>query len=91
MGPAVIEWINEPISVELHPHHEGTGRPLAFVWRGCYLAIESWGRESVETQGERTVHCYLVQTVGPETWELCQDTKTAQWTLVRHWARDLLA
>jgi hypothetical protein len=34
------------------------------------------------------VHCYLVQTTGPETWELCRDTETAQWTLVRHWARE---
>jgi hypothetical protein len=82
----MLEFINEPVSVETHVQRDETVKPMAFVWRGRRLQIESWGRESSETRDGRTLHCYLVQTAGPETWELCQDTETAQWTLTRHWA-----
>lgn len=81
-----LEFINEPVSVEGRAGSTGTSRPLAFTWQGRRYQIESWGRESSTTQGEKRVHCCLVQTPGPETWELCQDTETAQWTLARHWA-----
>jgi hypothetical protein len=84
----VVEFINELIGVEVQVRRVGTNRPMAFVWRGRRYQIESWGREGAETKDGHSVHCHLVQTAGPETWELCQDTKTAQWTLVRHWARD---
>ena len=82
----MLEFINEPVSVEVRLRQGETVSPLAFLWRGRRFQIESWGRESVKTWEGRTVHCYLVQTAGPETWELCRDTETAQWTLTRHWA-----
>ena len=44
-------------------------------------------REGTDTRGDRQVHCYLVQTGGFESWELCRDVETAQWTLARRWAR----
>lgn len=83
-----VQFVNEAISVEVMPRQAGESRPLAFVWRGRRLQIESWGRDGSETLRNRAVHCHLVQTVGFETWELCQDIETAQWTLVRHWARN---
>jgi hypothetical protein len=83
----MIEFVNEPVSVEVQPRHDEPPRPLAFVWHGRHYQIESWGRESLEAKETRTLHCYLVQTAGPETWELCQETETAQWLLMRHWAR----
>jgi hypothetical protein len=82
----MLEFVNQPINVEVRLLPDGTVRPLAFVWRGRRYEIESWGRESKETQEGQPVHCYLVQTAGPEAWELCQNTETAQWTLARHWA-----
>jgi hypothetical protein len=82
----MLEFINEPVSVEIRVLPDGTVRPLAFVWHAQRYQIESWGRQSDETREGHRVRCHLVQTSGAETWELCQDTETAQWTLARHWA-----
>ena len=82
----MLEYINEPVSVEGQTTAEGTFRPLTFTWQGRRYPIESWGRESTDMSKIKTVHCHLVQTAGGETWELCQDKETAQWTLTRHWA-----
>ena len=84
----MVEFVNELIGVEVQVRRDGKNRPLAFVWQGRRYQIESWGREGIETRDERSMHCHLVQTAGPETWELCQDTETAQWALTRYWARD---
>jgi hypothetical protein len=81
-----VEFVNEPVGVETLVRQDGTGRPVFFSWRGRRFQIESWGRESTRTAGDQTLRCCLVQTPGPETWELCQDVETAQWTLTRHWA-----
>jgi nicotinamide-nucleotide amidase len=86
-----VEFLNEPVGVDLHLRRDGTAIPLGFAWRSRHFRIESWGRESVEDRDGHTWHCYLVQTAGLETWELCQDTETAQWHLVRHWAARYMA
>jgi len=78
--------INEPLNVEVRIRQDGTVRPVAFVWQGRRFEIRSWGRESEAAVAGRLMHCYLVQTEGPETWELCLDKETAQWALRRHWA-----
>ena len=83
----MVEFVNEPVSVEVRLRRDRTARPLAFVWRGRRFQIESWGREGIETREGSTVHCHLVQTAGLEAWEICQNTDTSQWILVRHWTR----
>jgi hypothetical protein len=83
----MIEFINEPVAVEAKLRPGQAMRPMAFVWRGRRYAIISWGRESTNALDGHKVHCHLVRTTRSETWELCQDTKTALWTLTRHWAR----
>jgi hypothetical protein len=83
----MIEFIEEPVTVEVQRRDGETVRPLAFHWQGQRFVIESWGREHTVMQENQSLHCFLVQTSGWETWELCQDTETAQWTLTRHWAR----
>lgn len=86
-GPrAVVELVREPVGVDIHLRRDGTAIPLGFVWRARHYRIESWGRESEVAGDGRTWHCYLVQTPGGETWELCRDKETAQWHLLRHWA-----
>jgi hypothetical protein len=82
----MIEFINELVSVEARQRKDGTALPLAFVWDGRRYQVESWGRQHVETRDGQDCRCYLVQTARAETWELCHNTKTAQWTLTRHWA-----
>lgn len=82
-----MEFVNEPVNVEVQVRRDGRARPLAFAWRGRRYRIESWGREHVEEGSGQDRHCYLVQTAGMESWDLCLDKKTAQWTLTRHWAR----
>lgn len=84
-GETMLEFIKEPVSVEARMRPDGTERPLAFVWRGQRYEIVSWGRESGETQEGHDVRCYLVQTAGPQTWELCLDRKMSQWILNRRW------
>lgn len=87
----MFELINEPVSVEVQVRRDGTVRPLAFSWRGRRYEITSWGREGTVTRDDRMLRCYLVQTAGFESWELCQEIETAQWTLARHWARSYRA
>jgi hypothetical protein len=82
----LLEFINQPVNVEVRVQSDGSIQPLAFLYHGRRFQIENWGRDTEETLAGRDLHCYLVQSPGPETWELCQDKKTAQWTLRRHWA-----
>ena len=81
----MLEFIDREVPVEVHAEPDGRLRPLAFWWQGQRLVITSWGRESQEEQNGRAVHLYLVQTAGPETWELCRDVASGQWTLTRRW------
>jgi hypothetical protein len=80
-----MEFINETVSVEVYARPEGGVRPLAFRWGERRYEIQSWGREATRTVSGRDMRCHLVQTAGPETWELCRDLETGQWILSRRW------
>jgi len=84
----MVEFVDEAVSVETQLRRDGTARPSAFVWRGRRFQITSWGREGATTRDGRACHYHLVQTPDLESWELCQDTETAAWTLARRWARE---
>ena len=81
----MLDFVNEPVSVEVRLRPDGTELPLAFSWQGQSYEILSWGRESAQRQEGRDVRCYLVQTAGSETWELCLDLGQEQWLLTRRW------
>jgi hypothetical protein len=82
-----VEFIDEAIAVETQLRHDGTARPVAFMWRGRRFAVASWGRESARMRKGRACRCHLVQTPDLTSWELCQDAETGGWTLTRFWAR----
>ncbi|MGD8397881.1 MAG: hypothetical protein PVG11_03415 [Anaerolineae bacterium] len=79
----MVEFIGEPVSVEARERPDGRLLPSAFSWQGRRYVIRSWGREGPDSG--RTGYCYLVQTAGPESWELCHDATSGAWTLARRW------
>ncbi len=83
----MLEFINEAVGVEIQTRRDGTPRPIAFTWRGHRYRIEAWGREETTGDESNPRHCYLVQTAGAETWELCRDRASARWTITRRWTR----
>ena len=87
----MVEYVNEPVSVEVQACRDGTARPMAFVWRGQRYTVEAWGRERSKTEKDKVVNRAPGHQGELVTWELCQDIETAQWTLTRHWARKYLA
>lgn len=82
----MVDYVNEPVRVEAKLRPDGTEQPLGFFWQGHRYEIISWGRESAQTREGRDVRCYMVQTPGPQTWELCLDLVLGQWILTRRWS-----
>jgi nicotinamide-nucleotide amidase len=81
-----MEHLNQAVLVETQVRPDGTRLPVGFTWHSKQYRVESWGREEIVSREGRTLHCYMVQTAGPETWELGLDAEAAQWFLLRHWA-----
>lgn len=82
----MIQFIDEPVAVEVRRRRDGRTIPIAFVWRGRRYLVESWGRERSKAKDGLSVRYHLVQAANQGTWELCLDMETAQWTLTRRWA-----
>ena len=87
----MAEWIMEPITVEVQPRPGGAPRPVAFLWRGTRYAVSAWGREDLKTYGDDTFYCYMIQTEGPETWQICQQVEQGAWMVSRRWPRGPVA
>ncbi len=81
----MVEFLDDAVDVEVDVRPGGKSRPSAFSWQGRRYEITSWGREEDREHAGRSVHCLLVQTAGPETWELCRDPEEARWLLLRRW------
>ncbi|MBN1661780.1 MAG: hypothetical protein JXA93_25525 [Anaerolineae bacterium] len=83
----MAEWIHEPIVVEAQPRPGRAPRPVAFFWRGGRYVVSAWGREGLETYSDETFYCYLIQTEGPETWQICRREEQGTWIVRRRWPR----
>jgi len=82
----MVKFLDEPVDVEIYGVRPGgKSRPSAFSWQGRRYEITSWGREEDREQAGRSLHCLLVQTAGPETWELCREAEEGRWFLARRW------
>jgi hypothetical protein len=69
----------EPVAVEAHFDDQGTLRPIAFVWHGEHLIIESAGRQW-ESQQYRH---FLVMVAGMGVFELTYHQTEHRWHLRR--------
>jgi hypothetical protein len=83
----MMRTTNEPVSVEARFDEEGTVTPTAFTWRDRTYHISDVGRRWMETNGPYHLYHCLVMTPTGETFELCLNTSTLQWQLVRTWER----
>lgn len=83
----MVRFLDEPVDVEVQVRPGGESRPVAFLWQGRRYEITSWGREEDKEHAGSSLHCLLVQTAGPETWELCRMREGGRWLLTRHWPR----
>lgn len=87
----MVEFLDEPVDVEVQIRSGAGSRLMAFTWQGRRYQITSWGREEDREQDGRHLHCLLVQTAGPETWELCREAESGRWLLARRWPRRSVA
>jgi PncC family amidohydrolase len=81
----MVEFLDKAVGVEAVARRNGGVRPVAFVWEGRRYEVEAWGRERTVTRDGAEARCYLVQTAGPEAWELCRAVETGLWTMRRRW------
>lgn len=87
----MVEWLNEPIVVEAQPQTDGGPRPMAFTWRGTRYVVSAWGREELKMWNDEAFYCYMIQTAGPETWQLCRQVEQGAWLVRRRWPRPPVA
>jgi hypothetical protein len=80
-----MEFINQPVLVEMRFLPDGQVQPRAFRWRNQVHPIVDVGRQWQEQADETTWHCYLVRTVDGSTFELRLDEAGARWLLARAW------
>ena len=85
------EFIDQPVVVEARLLPDGQINPVAFAWRDKRQAIAGIGRRWQEAADGHTRTHYLVQTATSGIFELCMDTGTGQWRLLRAWFHARLA
>jgi hypothetical protein len=81
-----MQFVNQPVPVEVRISAEGTPQPIAFAWASRRYQIASYGRTWVEDG----VRCFLVMTPLNEIFELRLLTD-GRWILTRALERPHLA
>ena len=82
--------VEEVVDTLIRVMPNGNVRPTSFVWRDRTRYVDTIGRQWDERVGGKLVHCYLIQAVDGNTFELHWDAGENRWTLHRAWLRDLV-
>jgi len=82
--------VEEAVDTLIRVMPNGNVRPTSFIWRDRTRYVADIGREWEERVAGKLVHCYLIQTVDGNTFELHWDAGENRWTLHRAWLRDLM-
>ncbi|MCX6044906.1 MAG: hypothetical protein NT075_07315 [Chloroflexi bacterium] len=82
--------VNEPIKALTRMMASGDIRPTSFLWRDKTRYVSDLGRQWEERIAGKTIHCFLLQTVDNDTYELRWDPGDNAWTVHRAWLRDLV-
>lgn len=82
--------VDERVDTLIRVMSSGAIRPTSFLWRDKTCYVSSVGRQWEERVQEKTLRCFLVQTVENNTYELRWDPAGNSWTLHRAWLRDLI-
>lgn len=82
--------VEEPIQTLVRVLVDGSVRPTSFLWRDRTRYVNSVGRQWEERQAGKTVRHYLIQTVDENTYELCLDLASNEWSIQRAWLRDVV-
>ena len=79
--------VDEPVETLIRVMSDGEIRPTSFLWRDQTHYVNDIGRRWEERVEGRTLHCYLIQAVDNNTFELRWDPAGDQWVLHRAWLR----
>ena len=83
--------VEETVDTLIRVMPSGTVRPTSFVWRDSTRYVDTIGRQWEERVEGRTLHCYMVQAVDGNTFELRWNPDGNLWTLHRAWLRAAMA
>ncbi|NIT78966.1 MAG: hypothetical protein GWO44_19250 [Thermoplasmata archaeon] len=77
----MIEELNEEVEVQAIFSRRGV-RPSVFTWRGRRYKVENFNLYHSARKGETLFHYFSVSTKAA-FFELCLNSKTLRWTLVK--------
>jgi hypothetical protein len=77
--------IDEPVRVAIRTLSSGKIVPKSFVWQGQTHYVAAQGRQWAEQMDGKRVRCFLVQTMGLNSYELRWEPVEDVWNLHRAW------
>lgn len=81
--------VNETADVLVRVMRNGEVRPTSFLWRNKTRYVSDLGRQWEERVGGKSLHCFLLQTVDGNTFELRWEPGANVWTIQRAWLREV--
>lgn len=79
-----MEFLHEPVAVEVYFEQDGHLRLRNFFWEGSIYQVSAMGR----SWREGKYYHFLVMTSLGETFELTLDTEKLRWWIERKWKRE---